>query len=59
MDKKEIEAEFEKLAMQMIRHVDKYYHPHVTVIVDSRHAEIVEGIKCVNVTTNKRPKSIA
>ena len=50
----EIEEEFERLAMKMIRHIDKHYHPHVTVIVDSRHAEIVEGIKCVN--ANKPPK---
>ena len=42
MDKKQLK-EFEILAKSMIEFLSKNGHPHMQVIVDSEHAELVEG----------------
>lgn len=42
----EMQAEFEEIARIMIKHLNKrndLYHPHITVICDSIHAEVLEG----------------
>jgi 2'-5' RNA ligase len=36
--------EFEKAARPLMEYLAKNYHPHVTVLVDSVHAELVEGL---------------
>ena len=47
---KEIEenAEFEDVALIMIKHINKY-HPHHTIIVTSTHAELLEGEKSTGI----------
>jgi hypothetical protein len=39
-----ISKKFEEVARPLIDFINENYHPHVTVIVDSTHAEILEGI---------------
>lgn len=37
-------AEFKKIADQMIRFLNDNAHPHAKAIIDTNHAEIVEGV---------------
>jgi hypothetical protein len=50
---KEIEenAEFEEVALLLIKHINKY-HPHHTIIVDATHAELLEGEKTTGIVLN-------
>ena len=41
---KEQRAEYESLVYPLMEFLDKTCHPHVKVIVDSTHAELVEGV---------------
>jgi len=43
MKKKQIK-EFEELVRPVIQFLDKNFHPHVKIIIENDHAEIVEGI---------------
>lgn len=36
--------ELKELARPLVEYIKKNYHPHVTVIVDSTHAEVLEGV---------------
>ena len=36
--------EFRKLADQLIKFLNNNGHPHMKVIIDTNHAEIVEGV---------------
>lgn len=40
----EKQKEFEKAAMPLIEFLQRNYHPHVAVYVDSCSAEILEGV---------------
>lgn len=39
-------AEFDKMALELMQWLDKNCHPHVTVVIDSRSAEALEGFAC-------------
>jgi len=41
----EKEAEFEEIARIMMKYLCENHHPHVSVIITSTHAELLEGIK--------------
>ena len=36
--------ELKEIARPLVDYIRKNYHPHVTVIVDSIHAEVLEGV---------------
>ena len=36
--------ELKQIAQPLVDYIRKEYHPHVTVIVDSVHAEVLEGV---------------
>lgn len=36
--------ELKEVARPLVEYIRKNYHPHVTVIVDSMHAEVLEGV---------------
>jgi len=42
------EGTFEQAVRPLIKYINDNYHLHVTVIVDSDHAEVLEGIKAFN-----------
>ncbi len=44
MPKSEKHVEFETLALPLIRWLRENHHPHVTVVLDSNHAECLEGL---------------
>lgn len=50
--KLESDAEFEEVARVMMKHManGEKYHPHMTVIIDSTRAEILEGVQAVGTT---------
>lgn len=37
-------AEFKKIADQMIKFLNDNGHPHMKAIIDTNHAELVEGV---------------
>jgi hypothetical protein len=41
------EKTFEEVVQPVMEWLAKNHHPHVSVIIDSTHAELVEGIECV------------
>ena len=47
----EQKAEFERLARQLIDWLCANGHPHMTILIDPTHAELVEG--CVGFTTTE------
>ena len=36
--------ELKKAAEPLVKYLRENYHPHTTVIVDSMHAEVLEGV---------------
>lgn len=36
--------EFEKIVKPLIKYMAENHHPHTMLIIDSTHAEIVEGV---------------
>lgn len=44
MEKEELRKEFERLAQPLIDFINGNYHPHATIIIDSTHAELLEGL---------------
>lgn len=38
------QKEFEGLAKPLIEFINKHYHNHTSIIIDSTHAEILEGV---------------
>jgi len=36
--------EFEALSKPLIKYLNDNHHPHATIIIDTTHAELVEGI---------------
>jgi len=44
-------ADFEDVALIMIKHINKY-HPHNTIIVTSTHAELLEGERSTGIIVN-------
>ena len=36
--------DFKKAAEPLVKYLRENYHPHTTVIVDSMHAEVLEGV---------------
>ena len=45
-----MKLEIEQKLKELMKLIDEHYHPHVTIIVTSTHAEVVEGVSC---TQNK------
>jgi len=39
---------FKDIVLPVIEWLAKNKHPHTTIIIDSTHAELVEGVECVN-----------
>ena len=48
------EDEFSKIATPLIKYLRENYHPHATIIIDYHSAEIVEGVKVVNIDRQRR-----
>lgn len=44
MDKEELRKKFEELSRPLIDFINENYHPHATIIIDSTHAELLEGL---------------
>lgn len=44
MDKEELRKKFEELSQPLIDFINENYHPHATIIIDSNHAELLEGL---------------
>lgn len=44
MNKEELIHRFEELAQPLIDFINENYHPHATIIIDSTHAELLEGL---------------
>ncbi len=42
------QEEFEKLVRPLIKFLNDNFHPHMTIIVDSTSAELIEGIISFN-----------
>lgn len=40
--------EFEALTRPLMAWLKANYHPHVTVIIDSGHAELLQGLMVIN-----------
>jgi len=49
-------VDFDSAATPLILYLRKNHHPHVTAIIDSGHAELLEGIKVVNKLTQPATK---
>lgn len=45
------QQEFEALARPLIEWLRRNCHPHVSVILDGSHAELLEGVASVNTNT--------
>lgn len=39
---------FEEIVLPVIKWLAKNRHSHTTIIIDSTHAELVEGVECIN-----------
>lgn len=48
LNEKQIE-EFEEAAEHLVKFLNDHCHPHVTVIVDSGGAELLEGVATVKI----------
>lgn len=46
MDKEEVQKEFEALTRPLIDFLNREGHPHMSIIVDTTGAEMVEGVRC-------------
>ena len=42
---KDEKLKLEEVAKPLVDYIRENYHPHVTVIVDSIHAEVLEGVE--------------
>lgn len=41
--------ELEAVAKPVVEYIRKNYHPHVTVIIDFDHVEVLEGVKAMQI----------
>lgn len=48
--------EFEELALPLMKWLNDNYHPHVTVIVTSASAELMEGVTSVVSSSSEKGK---
>lgn len=44
MEREELRKKFEELAQPLIDFINENYHPHCTIVIDSTHAELLEGL---------------
>lgn len=42
------QEEFDALAKPLIKFINDNYHPHVSMIIDGTHAEVLEGVMVVS-----------
>lgn len=41
--------DFDRIATELIRWLNKNTHPQCTIVVDCNHAEVLEGVMVVNI----------
>jgi len=52
ISKEEYLDEFRKICEPVIKYLNDNYHPHTKIIIDSDSWELVEWLKCVNISNH-------